>query len=41
MLDRLARHSERLPKQDTSRYHFDYARLRRTSSVSAAASATT
>lgn len=28
MLDRLAEHSERLPKQDASRYHFDYARLR-------------
>ncbi|MDO9521844.1 MAG: RAQPRD family integrative conjugative element protein [Pseudohongiella sp.] len=28
MLDRLAEHSEPLPKQDASRYHFDYARLR-------------
>ena len=28
MLDRLAEHSERLPRQDASRYHFDYARLR-------------
>lgn len=28
LLDRLAEHSERLPKQDASRYHFDYARLR-------------
>ena len=27
-LVRLAEHSERLPKQDASRYHFDYARLR-------------
>lgn len=28
MLDRLAELSERLPKPDASRYHFDYARLR-------------
>lgn len=28
MLDRLAEHSERLPKHDATRYHFDYVRLR-------------
>lgn len=28
MLDRLAKHSGSLPRQDGSRYHFDYARLR-------------
>lgn len=28
MLDRLAEHSASLPRQEASRYHFDYARLR-------------
>ena len=28
MLDRLAEHSARLPRQEGSRYHFDYERLR-------------
>ncbi|MGE0371810.1 MAG: RAQPRD family integrative conjugative element protein [Gammaproteobacteria bacterium] len=28
MLHRLAEHSASLPRQDRSRYHFDYARLR-------------
>lgn len=28
MLDRLTEHSASLPRQDGSRYHFDYARLR-------------
>jgi RAQPRD family integrative conjugative element protein len=28
MLDRLAEHGANLPRQDGSRYHFDYARLR-------------
>ena len=28
MLDRLAEHNANLPGQDSSRYHFDYARLR-------------
>jgi len=28
MLDRLAEHSDDLPEQDGSLYHFDYARLR-------------
>lgn len=28
LLDRLAEHSASLPRQDGSRYHFDYARLR-------------